>query len=297
MATISSPAACLALVAALLLSGVGVSLPIDSAHADDHCVTAPGTAAPNGQHWYYSLDRAKHRKCWYLHATMRLPPRATNAASAPQPAADTSNPTRETASAPPAPRVTVLAVRTVDAPLVSVTSALQAAAPELTGEPPMPQIAASDADVPMEESAKSARRADPATVPLGPDTARNGSPSADTAPSAPVRTPPALPFFLLATALAIAAGLIALFGNTVTRARRPRLSDHPDDAWRRYHRARQRADEVVTHAEDAPLLASHEPRERADLGAHDWIEESPPAQADLPAARPQMLRQMRRGIT
>jgi hypothetical protein len=40
------------------------------------CLTEPKGDAPAGQHWYYHLDRAGDRKCWYLHATATAPPEA-----------------------------------------------------------------------------------------------------------------------------------------------------------------------------------------------------------------------------
>ena len=55
-----------------LLTAIGASLPIERAHAADNCATAPGGAAPKGQHWYYRVDQVNHRKCWYLHATVPL---------------------------------------------------------------------------------------------------------------------------------------------------------------------------------------------------------------------------------
>jgi hypothetical protein len=41
------------------------------------CVTEPNRDAPAGQHWYYHVDHAGERKCWYLHAVV------TGAAEAP----------------------------------------------------------------------------------------------------------------------------------------------------------------------------------------------------------------------
>jgi hypothetical protein len=41
------------------------------------CVAEPNRDAPPGQHWYYHLDHANDRKCWYLHAT--VPPGAAEA--------------------------------------------------------------------------------------------------------------------------------------------------------------------------------------------------------------------------
>jgi hypothetical protein len=93
MATISNPAASIAVVVALFLSGIGTSLPIDSARAHDTCAAAPGADPPDGQHWYYRTDRMKQRKCWYLRAAEP---------STPQPAADTSTPAGEPASTQPA---------------------------------------------------------------------------------------------------------------------------------------------------------------------------------------------------
>jgi hypothetical protein len=34
--------------------------------AAEGCATRPGSTAPQGQHWYYRLDRTVHRACWYL---------------------------------------------------------------------------------------------------------------------------------------------------------------------------------------------------------------------------------------
>lgn len=34
--------------------------------AADNCLTAPKGATPAGGHWYYRIDRATKRKCWYL---------------------------------------------------------------------------------------------------------------------------------------------------------------------------------------------------------------------------------------
>jgi hypothetical protein len=39
------------------------------------CLAAPAAAAPAGRHWYYRLDRANNRQCWYLRQS-GLPTRA-----------------------------------------------------------------------------------------------------------------------------------------------------------------------------------------------------------------------------
>jgi hypothetical protein len=57
----------IALVAPLLVSGMGVAALANIARADD-CRSAPNFSAPQGRHWYYRLDWATQRKCWYLRA-------------------------------------------------------------------------------------------------------------------------------------------------------------------------------------------------------------------------------------
>ena len=73
---ISRPLGSIALVATLLMTGVGVTVP---ARADE-CLAAPNSPAPQGSHWYYRLDWGTQRKCWYLRALG--PPAQQAAASA-----------------------------------------------------------------------------------------------------------------------------------------------------------------------------------------------------------------------
>jgi hypothetical protein len=64
---IPRPLGSIALVATLLVSGVGVGAPANIAGADA-CLTAPNSPAPQGSHWYYRLDWATQHRCWYLRA-------------------------------------------------------------------------------------------------------------------------------------------------------------------------------------------------------------------------------------
>lgn len=327
MARIASPAAYIAAVAALLLSGIGVGLSADSASADANCASAPSAASPAGQHWYYRFDRVKQRKCWYLHAIMALPnraaaehraapaepeapaakpqlpdaaapqsafaappqaafpappqlpfaatPQAVNAATAPQPAAP---PPGEVVSSQPAPHVTVLAIRPVTAPFVGAASTAQAAAPEQTGEPPTPQIAPNNANVPGDAVAEPPAGAKPASVPDATDAVYRAAAPADAVAAAAARTHLANVFFLLALALGCAAALIAFCGKLAGRTRSPRRSGHPDDAWRSdMHRD--------MHQDDAPFLAPREPHGPAGSAAHDRIAQSPPARTNARPAR------------
>ena len=55
------------LIAGLRMSAVAVTLLPGTVRADD-CIAAPNSAAPEGSRWYYRLDRATQRKCWYVRA-------------------------------------------------------------------------------------------------------------------------------------------------------------------------------------------------------------------------------------
>ncbi len=66
--TSSIQAACGLLVVAVML---GTN---QAARAADDCLTGPNRRPGPGGHWYFHLDRATDRKCWYLvEATARAP--------------------------------------------------------------------------------------------------------------------------------------------------------------------------------------------------------------------------------
>ena len=72
-------------VATLPVLGMGIVAPADAAYADD-CLAAPNAPSPQGRHWYYRLDWATQRKCWYV----RAPGRRYAVSSRSIPAADTA---------------------------------------------------------------------------------------------------------------------------------------------------------------------------------------------------------------
>lgn len=50
-----------------LLANLILLFPVgSSARAAAECLAAPNATSPRGSHWYYHLDRANRRKCWYL---------------------------------------------------------------------------------------------------------------------------------------------------------------------------------------------------------------------------------------
>ncbi len=53
---------------ALLTVNLGLSLSASSGAAADDCLAGPNAPSPPGTHWYYRVDRATHRQCWYLGA-------------------------------------------------------------------------------------------------------------------------------------------------------------------------------------------------------------------------------------
>jgi len=69
---------------------LATSLLSQPTRAADDCLSAPNRAPAPGGHWYYHIDRASDRKCWYL---VEQPPQ-TPIAQAPQP---------QLAPEPPAP--------------------------------------------------------------------------------------------------------------------------------------------------------------------------------------------------
>ena len=60
----------------VLVTGVNPALPANPAGADD-CRSGPNSPAPAGTHWYYRLDWATQRKCWYVRAQSRRTSLAT----------------------------------------------------------------------------------------------------------------------------------------------------------------------------------------------------------------------------
>jgi hypothetical protein len=93
---IPMPMGPIALVATLLLCGMGIVGAVDTARADD-CLTSPNSPAPQGSHWFYHIDQANQRKCWYLRSTDQ-PAQHTDA----QRTTDTASPTATTALEKPA---------------------------------------------------------------------------------------------------------------------------------------------------------------------------------------------------
>jgi hypothetical protein len=82
------------LSAILICSLAGVTLVVamdGAARAADACLSGPKGAAPKGSHWYYRIDHAAKRNCWYVRAEGEKPVAAQNA-SVPQASPQTETP-------------------------------------------------------------------------------------------------------------------------------------------------------------------------------------------------------------
>ena len=170
-------------VVALLVWGLSVGVPVDPASADD-CLKAPNSAAPQGSHWYYRLDQANQRKCWYLRAPGQLAQQAaapaTSAAAAPSnstpaqsgPMAAVKSTTAPTSitpggSAPPSPHIKILAVTPKPAPVVGGTTdeLVRQGPPKGNAAPAFPEVPAPQASTSSQTSAQAAGPVPAASAP------------------------------------------------------------------------------------------------------------------------------------
>jgi hypothetical protein len=72
-----------AMLASLVSVTALVMLSNGAARAADDCLAAPKDQTPEGSHWYYRIDHATKRHCWYLRQEGERPPQ-TAAAGAPR---------------------------------------------------------------------------------------------------------------------------------------------------------------------------------------------------------------------
>jgi hypothetical protein len=83
---------CVPVISAVMTSA---ALAIGTSPVAADCLTEPNRDAPAGLHWYYHLDHANDRKCWYLHAV------ATGPAETPAMELQSVHPLRRQAPAEP----------------------------------------------------------------------------------------------------------------------------------------------------------------------------------------------------
>lgn len=97
-------------MAASVLAAPVILLAESAGAAPDDCLPGPKGATPQGQHWYYRLDRATKRQCWYLReaagkTSHTLAPNASAAATtAPQQSKGGAHPLEDAHAEWPAPQ-------------------------------------------------------------------------------------------------------------------------------------------------------------------------------------------------
>ena len=230
-----------------LVAGAPFAIP-HAANAAE-CLTEPRQDTPQGQHWYYRLERGTKRHCWYLHeAAGKLAQTAQADDSSPAPSAVARNRN-------PTPRAIDDAHAELPEPQADAESGTgtPAQAQEAAAEPsPMPQATEASSPIPDPQQGDSqggaissrwpnpSDMASPSTTPLVVADAGNPAQTtqAEPAPAEPAPAPPApaiapaakasvslqmlLVVILAALALAgVTASVIVRFGR---RRRRVRMS-------------------------------------------------------------------------
>ena len=173
--------------------------------AAGECLSGPKGATPEGGHWYYRIDRATQRHCWYLRDEDGQSQAAPLDLS---PAANSVSPRKETA----APRA--IADARAELPLPQAGAEQK---PSVFPAPPAPAIAADPANIPIanansantqaantQVSAIASRWPNPSDVssPVIPQPAAASAPV--NAPPNPQATPPASPAAVTPVALTTA---------------------------------------------------------------------------------------------
>ncbi|WP_027551437.1 hypothetical protein [Bradyrhizobium sp. Cp5.3] len=202
--------------------------PAAAATTSDDCLASPKATAPQGQHWYYRLDRASKRKCWYTRAEGD---KAAQTSTAPNAQTATS-----TADAEPAAPHSVQDARAEyvaqqrgtasAAPNVAAPAPAAAIAPPAPRQPP---AASADGNNAQQQAAVTTRWPDtsmmaaapapqPAAEPVTADAQPSADPGQSPAPQSPAPvTPataeaPAKPTGSFQTLLLVIGGALALAG-------------------------------------------------------------------------------------
>jgi len=96
---------CVPVIAAGMI-GVALALGAGTALAAVECLTEPNRDPPEGSHWFYRVDRATDRRCWYLRAwtaaSSATPPAEAQRATARSPAGQAVQRSRPAEPAPAA---------------------------------------------------------------------------------------------------------------------------------------------------------------------------------------------------
>jgi hypothetical protein len=222
-----------------------ICLTVQASRAAEDCLSKPNAPSPQGTHWYYRVDRATHRECWYLGAEgtkvrvhvrqaaspVRPPPSKPMALSNAQPRAQA--PVEAVAPEAVAPE----AVTSEAAPGEITAAEVRAAPDDATAEQFMrwsglPRSAASLARAPVSMGNSYAEEQPPTDsqddMPLiWPILTAQDLAAAEQAPQN------AIPFAQLAAALAAVLGLAALIIRIIFQLTAARTQNRPNagDRW------------------------------------------------------------------
>jgi hypothetical protein len=230
------------LILALLIAATAGA---DRAARGEECLAGPNAQAPQGSHWFYRVDRAAHRKCWYLgDAKRRRASTQTNARrNAPVPEAGDEAPAPPPVPAREAAPDPGFGTRWPEAAATGIAAASPAEpAPVVASATPVPQ--------PMGARPVPTERVRNEPAPPKPPAAPK-PPIAAPAPAAATDAQGALPAALFGIAL-----LLAVVGTILVRARRRMIRVHDeaaggvnDGAARRAGRPRRSLREILAQAE------------------------------------------------
>jgi hypothetical protein len=291
-------------LAGLPLTAVSQSAP----STEEDCLSAPKGAAPQGQHWYYRLERGTKRQCWYLREEgSRAAQEGTRAMQSTQPAANAQN------AASSAPR----SVQDARAELTTPPAAIRDAAVSSPTQSPAVAPAGSQrpdlvADSSVPQSSPTTRWADasgatsppaPQAAPDAPEAdaqpAPNASPSPPAAPMTPaiaeapaIRPTGSLPTLMLVVGGALSlAGIIGsviyrFAGSRVRVQRNPMRAQANDGARRRVNWDNREWDNGEPSAENSRAPWTETPRGFAPRTRRPRLVDSAFAltEADRPAA-------------
>jgi hypothetical protein len=209
-----------AIFASVLAGAPFAAVSQDAPKAADDCLASPKATAPQGQHWYYRVERSTKRQCWYLRdeapkaaqGTQQDPQQSAQSATA-APAATPSRTVRdaraEWTSSPTAPAHGTTA--SIPAQSAAAARSPSNAAPDGSAQPPAVASRWPDATA---DSASPAPQAAPATTvaDAGP------TPQADVSPApvtlAAAEAPIGKPTGSLQMLLLVVVGALALAGIT-----------------------------------------------------------------------------------
>lgn len=239
-------------------------------HAADNCLSGPKGAAPKGSHWYYRIDHATKRNCWYVRAEGEKPVASQNS-----PLSQVSPPTET----PLQPSVANARAEAGPADIGQPNAAATERAPPIANSAQGPDAPAADSGQPTLAS-RWFDRADVETItgatPKPDDSSASmnaPAPSAAVASLAAANARPASPSGPVSTLFLVIVGalaLAALFGSVIFRFGGARRNDSQD--FKRDQRA---------------------PWDSIDSG---MTIRSPPLAAETPAPRPGPARERHEAV-